>query len=137
MSKDDMLVSPEKIYVKDYKQLLVYKKSVELEDRIYELCKSFPDEEKYRICDQIIRCSTSVSANICEGASQLYPKKYFSFLNNALGSCAETDHWLSRSRDRGYISDEEYEELRDKAIEIKKLMIAYLKNIAKGNKETS
>lgn len=29
MSKDDLVVSPEKIYVKDYRQLLAYKKSVD------------------------------------------------------------------------------------------------------------
>ena len=137
MSKDDILLSPEKIYVKDYKQLLAYKKSIELEDRIYELCKKFPAEEKYRICDQIIRCSTSVSANICEGCSQLYPKKYFLFLNNALGSCAETEHWLSRCRDRGYISEEDYKQLSSVAVEIKRLIITYLKRIASNNKEAS
>jgi four helix bundle protein len=137
MSKDDLLVSPEKIYVKDYKQLIAYKKSIELEDRIYELCKKFPSEEKYRICDQVIRCSTSISANICEGVSQLYPKKNFSFLNNALGSCAETEHWLSRSRDRGYISQEEFLDLTNETIQIRKLIITYLKRIAEGNKEAS
>lgn len=137
MSKDNILVSPEKIYVKDYKQLLAYKKSVELEDGIFELCKKFPAEERYRYCDQILRSSSSISANICEGASQLYPKKYFSFLNNALGSCGETEHWLMRCKDRGYISSSEFEELSNKAVEVKKLIITYLKNIAKENKEAS
>ncbi|MEG0774373.1 four helix bundle protein [Clostridium sp.] len=134
MSKDDLVVSPEKIYIKDYRQLLAYKKSVEVEDIIYKLCKRFPNEEKYRMCDQLIRCSTSVSANICEGGSQLYPKKYFSFLNNALGSCAETEHWLSKSKDRGYIGENEYTDLINRNSEVKKLIITYLKNIAKENK---
>ncbi|ERI95254.1 TIGR02436 family protein [Clostridiales bacterium oral taxon 876 str. F0540] len=134
MSKEDILVSPDKIYVQDYKRLIAYKKSIELEDRIFELCKRFPSEEKYRYVDQILRCVSSIGANVCEGASQLYPRKYFSFLNNALGSCCETEHWTSRSKDRGYISQEEYIELSNRCLEIKKLIITYLKNIAKENK---
>lgn len=77
MSKDNILVSPEKIYVKDYKQLLAYKKSVEMEDCIFELCKKFPVDEKYRYCDQILRSSSSISANICEGLHSYIQKNTF------------------------------------------------------------
>lgn len=47
--------------------LEVWKRSRELKIKIFELIKYFPNEEKYRLSDQIVRSARSISANIAEG----------------------------------------------------------------------
>ena len=49
-----------------HQQLDVYKKSVDLAMRIFELTKNFPREELYSLTDQIRRSSRSVCANLAE-----------------------------------------------------------------------
>ena len=50
----------------NFEQLEVWKKA-QLKKDIYELVKTFPAEEKFRLVDQLIRSSRSVNAQIAEG----------------------------------------------------------------------
>ena len=50
-----------------FETLDVWKKGRELRNKISKLTKSFPSEEKYRLKNQRIRASRSVTANIAEG----------------------------------------------------------------------
>lgn len=122
---------PEQIYIQDFRKLKVWQKSVGLSDKIYEIVKDFPGFEKYAMISQIVRCTTSISANIAEGNSQLYPKKEFSFANNALGSAGETKHWLEMAYRRGYINEIVYKELVEDTEEVIKIIIGYMKKLRK------
>jgi four helix bundle protein len=50
-----------------FETLEVWIKSIGMRNRISELAKGFPKDEKYRLADQMIRASRSVTANIAEG----------------------------------------------------------------------
>jgi four helix bundle protein len=68
------------------------------------LTKAWPKEETYSLIDQIRRSSRSVGANIAEGwAKRRYPAHFLSKLTDADGELQETQHWLMRARDYGYI----------------------------------
>lgn len=82
--------------IKDFKKLTVWQKAMELADEVYGIVRKFPDFEKYAMVSQIVRATTSISANIAEGNGQLYDKKQFSFFNNALGSASEVRNWLDQ-----------------------------------------
>lgn len=120
---------PNNICIQDFRDLIVWQKAVLLSDKIYEIVKSFPEYEKYIMVNQIIRCVTSISANIAEGNSQLYVKKEFSFANNALGSAGETKHWLEMTYRRKYIGDSTYHELIEDTDEVIKIIIGYMKKL--------
>ena len=47
----------------DFRELDVWKNGRELRKEIWELCKKFPSEEKFRLSDQMIRASRSITAN--------------------------------------------------------------------------
>ncbi|MFH1412322.1 MAG: four helix bundle protein, partial [Candidatus Omnitrophota bacterium] len=49
------------------RDLDVYKEAFSTAMRIYEISKTFPQEEKYSLTDQIRRSSRSVCANLAEG----------------------------------------------------------------------
>jgi len=70
-----------KIYNMNFQNLLAYKKSFTLAMKIFEASKSFPNEEKYSLTDQIRRSSRSVTVNISEAyIKRLYPKHFISKL---------------------------------------------------------
>jgi len=57
----------EKKKIKYHWEIDTYKLSIEAAMEIYELSKSFPEEEKYSLTDRIRKSSRSVSAQIAEG----------------------------------------------------------------------
>jgi len=59
-----------------WKDLIVLAKSHELVLRIYKLTSTFPDNEKFGLCQQMRRAASSVAANIVEG-NQKKPIKNF------------------------------------------------------------
>jgi len=120
---------PTNIFIQDFRDLILWQKAVKLSDRIYKVVNDFPDYEKYIMANQIIRCVTSISANIAEGNSQLYAKKEFSFANNALGSAGETKHWLEMAYRRNYINDCTYYELIEDVDEVIRMIIGYMKKL--------
>jgi four helix bundle protein len=50
----------------DFKKLLAYQKAFSLVMAIFEISKSFPNNEMYSLMNQIRRSSRSVNANISE-----------------------------------------------------------------------
>ncbi|MES2109978.1 MAG: four helix bundle protein [Bacteroidota bacterium] len=78
-----------------FTDLEVWKKARILRNNITELVKSFPNEERYRLVDQIIRSSRSIGNNIAEGHGRFHYLDVSRFLINARGSAAETiDHLI-------------------------------------------
>jgi len=85
-----------------------------LQQEIYELTKTFPDEEKYSLIDQIRRSSRSVGANIAEAwQKRRYIPHFISKLTDSDSEQSETQHWLSTSLACKYITEEEYNNLID------------------------
>ena len=99
-----------------HRELRVYKLSFELAMRIFELSKSFPNEEKFSLTNQIRRSSRSVSGNISEAwRKRRYPKSFVSKLSDSEAEAAETQNWLDFALACNYIDknkhqniDEEY-----------------------------
>lgn len=115
--------------IKDFKTLIVWQKARELAQDIYKVSANFPPFEAYAAKSQIIRAVTSIGANIAEGNGQLYKKKQINFFNNALGSASETRHWLITALDNKYISQEDYNKLEQKTIEIIRMLIGYIRKL--------
>jgi four helix bundle protein len=72
-----------------------------------EISKSFPNEEKYSLTDQVRRSSRSVCANIAEGyRKRVYPKSFCSKIIDADGECSETIVHIKFAKYAEYISEE-------------------------------
>lgn len=119
--------------VRDFKDLVVYKKSMDLSDKIYELTKKFPSDERFAMTDQIKRSVNSISANIAEGNGGFYREREAHFLNIALGSSNEVRCWLEHAYRKKYISKEEYGLCDSQCIEINKMLITLIKKLRNIN----
>ena len=100
------------------------------------MVKAFPQEEKYKLVDQIVRASRSVTANIAEGFGRFHYQEYIQFCRQSRGSLYELiDHFIV-AKDEGYISDEKLINVRhqiDNALAVLNGFINYLLK-AKANK---
>jgi len=106
----------------NYEELSVFKESHKFVLAIYKITETFPNEEKFRLVDQLIRASYSIPSNIAEGNSRNTTKDYINFLYNARGSANEIKYFLLLSKDLGYISMERYLELKTKIEDIIKML---------------
>lgn len=85
--------------VSSYRDLLVWRASVELATRCYEVTAGFPSAELYGMTSQIRRASVSVAANIAEGHGRDGTGNFIQFLRVAQGSLKELEtHLLICSR---------------------------------------
>lgn len=65
----------------NYKNLQIWKKSMELVREIYLLTKTYPKEELYALTSQTKRAAVSVPANIAEGSGRNYKRiRYNSYI---------------------------------------------------------
>lgn len=105
----------------NHKDLDIWKKSMDLVEEIYTMTKSFPDDEKFGLTNQIRRAIVSVSSNIAEGAARKSDKEFIQFLHIALGSLSEVEtHYLIAVRLK-YIK--ENAEIENTINEVKRMII--------------
>lgn len=75
--------------IKNYNELLVWQKSIDLVEEIYKLLKYLPSEENYALSNQMRRAVISIPSNIAEGQQRKSTKEFINFLSFARGSKAE------------------------------------------------
>ena len=80
--------------IKDYKDLIVWQKAMDLAEEVYRLVKKLPKEELFALSDQIRRAVISIPSNIAEGHERNSIKEYYQFLSIAKGSKAELTQLL-------------------------------------------
>jgi len=76
---------------KSYKDLLVWQKSMTVVTLIYQLTRSFPQDERFGLVVQMRRAAVSVPSNIAEGQSRHTSGEFIQFISHAEGSLAELD----------------------------------------------
>ena len=79
------------MYLKSYKELAVWQKSIKLVKEIYQNTNNFPRSEIYALSSQMQRAAISIPSNIAEGYSRKNLKEYIQFLHIAYGSSAELE----------------------------------------------
>ncbi|RKY04797.1 MAG: hypothetical protein DRP66_11260 [Planctomycetota bacterium] len=118
---------------KDYKDLNVWKKGIEIVDIIYDLTERFPRTELFGLALQMRKAAVSIPSNIAEGFGKQYKKEYSRFLRIALGSCAELDTQVVISRRRAYITEDEFKQVEDMINHESRMLMNLLKRVEEGH----
>lgn len=105
-----------------YKNLIVWKKSVDLVLEIYQITDKFPKEEIFGITSQMRRAAVSISSNIAEGRTRGYRKEFKQFLSNAFGSGAELETQLLIARNLPKMSHLDYRKVDSLLEEVMKML---------------
>ncbi|HTR80814.1 MAG TPA: four helix bundle protein, partial [Bacteroidota bacterium] len=115
--------------MQDFKRLKVWGKAHALTLDIYLISKRFPKDELFGLTSQLRRASFSIGANIAEGCGRISKKEFLHFLSYAIGSASEVEYFLILVRDLQYISIEEFNAFEDRANEIKRTLISFMRKI--------
>ena len=86
------------MYIKSYKELVVWQKSIDLVEEIYKLTNQFPGHEKYGLSSQMRRAAISIPSNIAEGSRRKDMPEYMQFLRISDASSAELETQIIISR---------------------------------------
>ena len=98
--------------MKTFEELECWKKAASLRRKLSILVRRLPKEEKYRMADQIIRASRSVTSNIAEGYGRFHYQEYAQFCRQSRGPLFEVLDHLITAFDEEYIKEEELNEIR-------------------------
>jgi four helix bundle protein len=108
--------------IKTYRDLIIWRKSMDLARHCYLLTKSFPVDERFGLVSQINRSVVSVASNIAEGFGRKYPEEFRRFLNLALGSLYEFKIQIELSKDLGLVKVDDYSHMNELSDEIGKMI---------------
>ena len=95
--------------VKTFYELEVWQLAMDLAERVYNFCKTLPQEERFVLSDQMRRAVTSIAFNIAEGQKRFSTKEFIHFLSIAKGSLGELMTQLILCNRLGYLEDERLE----------------------------
>lgn len=111
---------------KSFRDLLVWQKAHALVLDVYKCTRSFPEDEKFVLVNQMRRAAISIPANITEGFKKKGKRDKLNYFNIAQGSLEELKYFLILASDLGYMGENK---LAHSAEEVSRLLEAYWKAI--------
>lgn len=115
--------------VRNYRDLKVWEKAMDLVERIYGITRKFPDSERFGLISQMQRSAVSVPSNIAEGHARDSTRDYLRYLSIAYGSLAELETQTMIASRLSYISDDQAKELLDAEAEIGRMLSGLKKSL--------
>ncbi len=117
--------------IKDYRDLEVWKKAMDLVEISYKITKKFPKNEIYGLTSQLQRSSVSIPANIAEGRQRQHSKKFLQHLSIACGSLAEMETHIQISARLKYIDKQCLGMVLEKTSEVGRMLNGLRRSIEK------
>ena len=114
-----------------YKDLIAWKKGMQLVGAIYDATDSFPQHEIYGLTSQLRRAAVSIPSNIAEGQAHYTNREFIRFLRHARGSLAEIETQVLISKDRGYLREEQVDALITQADELGRMLSGLINSMKK------
>lgn len=95
-----------------FETLKAWQEARKLVVKVYRLLDSFPNFEKYALCDQLRRAIVSVPSNLAEGSGRTSLKEQIRFIEISYGSLMESYNQLIIATDLNYIDIKSLDDLR-------------------------
>ena len=115
--------------MRNFKELLVWQKVMDIAAKTYTLTKSFPAEEKFGLESQLNRAAVSISSNIAEGVSRASDKDFRRFLEIAIGSAFEVESQLLLSEKVNLLTSDQTAELLGLLDEEQRMLSVFIKKL--------
>lgn len=108
--------------IKSFTDLNVWQEGHKLVLMIYDITKNFPQSERFGLIDQMRRSSESVTSNVAEGFGRQTYKDKIKFYYMAQGSLTELKNQLLIAYDVGYIKENNFQKIANKANSVHRLL---------------
>ena len=98
--------------------------------RIVKLYKYLCDEKReFVMSKQLLRCGTSIGANLAEAECAISRKDFLSKVYIALKECSEAKYWLEILHETDYLTENQYESISGDCEEIRRMLSATTKTM--------
>lgn len=105
-----------------YRDLIVWRKALDLVVEVYMLTDKFPKEEIYGLTSQMRRAAVSIPSNIAEGRSRGHRKEFLQFILTSFGSGAELETQVEISKRLPKIKSLDYSKVESSLNEVMKML---------------
>lgn len=112
-----------------FTELETWKQARKIRIIVANMVKRFPSEEKFRLVDQLIRCSRSIGNNIAEGHGRFHYQDNIRFCIIARGSLSETLDHIIIAKDENIISADVFDSFQSEYMQCLKLLNGYIQFI--------
>lgn len=92
-----------------FEKLTVWQDARLFTNKIYQLTKDFPSNEKFGLTNQLRRAALSICLNIAEGSDRKSDAEFKRFLRMAISSCEEVVTALYIALDQKYIDKKNFD----------------------------
>ncbi len=114
-----------------YRDLIAWKKGMQLVGAVYDATDSFPQHEIYGLTSQLRRAAVSIPSNIAEGQAHYTNREFIRFLRHARGSLAEIETQILIAKDRGYLRQEQADKLIGQSDELGRVLSGLINSMKK------
>ena len=116
-------------YLRDFRELTVWRKAHELVLDIYRHTREFPADERFGLTSHLRKTATSIGSNIAEGCGRGSDLELARFLSIAAGSASEAEYQLHLAHDLGYLPHEAHENLDMQVNEVKRMLNTFIQKL--------
>lgn len=121
--------------IRSFEDIIAWQKARILAREIYRVTRKPAFARDFGLASQIQRAAVSVMANIAEGFERRGTNEFDRFLLIAKASCAEVVSHLYIAWDVGYLTEAEFEDLREKARETGRVVAGFRASLRTRNSE--
>ena len=108
--------------VRNYQELIVWQKAMDLVELIYSSSKSFPRDEIYGLTSQVRRAAVSIPSNIAEGQGRRTTADFLRHLSISYGSLREVETQTLIAERLQYLTTQRTQEILKMAGEVGRLL---------------
>ena len=115
--------------IRPHRKLEVWKQSLVLVKKIYQITDTFPKTEQFGLTSQIRRAAVSVPSNLAEGAARRGKKEFSYFLNVAQGSISELDTQVELAKMLDYVDEDVYSDTMNQMTTVSKMLYGLARKV--------
>ena len=109
------------------KENIAKEKSMLFAIRIVNLYKYLCEKKEYVLSKQILRCGTSIGANLAEAECAISRKDFLAKVYISFKECIETKYWLELLFKTEFITEKEYVSINEDCEELRKILSSITK----------
>lgn len=113
--------------IRDFRDLEVWQRAVDLVVESYRITKTFPSEERYGLSAQVRRAAVSVPSNIAEGRGRFGLRSFLYHLSVSSGSLMELETQFVIAERLEYLLPTEARRLLEKTAEVRRLLAGMIR----------
>lgn len=117
--------------VKNYQELIVWQKAMDLVVEVYRASKAFPREEVYGLTSQLRRAAVSIPSNVAEGQGRRTTPDFLRHLSIAYGSLREVETQILIATRLRYLARGTCQDVMTMAGEVGRLLNGLMSSLAR------